>query len=96
MGIFNIAYCKSLEKYLGCPIFQGRRWKTTFHDIINEVKARLVGWKANSLSKAGRKILIESHLESILTHMMQCVSLLKSTSDHLDKIRGTSSGNNME
>jgi len=41
------------------PIFQGRPSKTTFHDIINKAKAKLAGWKANLLSKAGGRILIQ-------------------------------------
>ena len=34
-------------------------------------------WKANSLSKASRAVLIQSNLESLPTHTMQCFELPK-------------------
>ena len=70
-GIFNINYINSLEKYLSCPIFQNRPTRTTFQEIINKVKAKLEGWKANCLSKAVRIVLIQSYLESLPAYTMQ-------------------------
>ena len=86
MRIFNISHHESLEKYLDCPIFQGRPSKNTFQDTISKAMTKLVGWKGNSLSKAGRIILIQSHLESIPTYTMQCFYLPKPTSTHLNKL----------
>ena len=61
--LFNISHRVSLGKYLGCPIFQDRLSYSTFQEIINKTTIKLEGWKANYLSKAGRAILIQSHLE---------------------------------
>ena len=86
MGILNIPHKESLGKYLGCPVFQGKPTKTTFQDIITKATSELEGWKANSLSKAGRTVLIQSHIESLPTHTMQCFHLPTNTTKHIDKV----------
>ena len=86
MSILNIPHKDSLGKYLGCPVFQGKPSKTTFQEIISKATFKLAGWKANSLSKAGRSILIQSHLESLPAHTMQYFQLPQSTSNHINKI----------
>ena len=42
-GIFNIPHRASLDKYLGCPLFQGRPFEPTFKEIINKAAAKLQG-----------------------------------------------------
>ena len=86
MSIRSIPHKDSLGKYLGCPVFQGKPSKTTFQEIISKATFKLAGWKANFLSKAGRSILIQSHLESLPAHTMQCFQLPQSTSNHINKI----------
>jgi len=78
-GIFNISHSVSLGKYLGCPGFQNKPNTTTFQDIINKAMTKLIGWNANYLSKVGWIVLIQSHLESLLAHTMQCFQLPRST-----------------
>ena len=46
-------------------------------------------WKANSLSKVGRVVLIQSNLESLATHTMQCFELPKKTTSLLDRVNTT-------
>jgi len=43
-------------------------------------------WKANTLSKAGRAVLIQANLESLPTHTMQCFQLPKKTTTVLDRV----------
>jgi len=86
MGILQMPYRDSLRKYIGCRVFQGRPSTSTFQDTISKATSKLEGWKANSLSKAWRTILIQLHLESLPTHTMQCFQLLKSSTNHLDKL----------
>ena len=74
-SIINIPHRASLGKYLGCPIFQGRPGKATFKEIIDKATSKLQGWQAHCLSKADRAILIQSHLEALLAHTMQCFQL---------------------
>jgi len=83
--IFNIPHRESLGKYLGCPVFQGRPSVATFQQIINKATTQLERWKANCLSKAGRSVLIQSHLESLPAHTTQCFELPKNTTKYLDK-----------
>jgi len=89
MGNFNIPQSHSLEAYLGCPVFQGRPSPSTFQEMINKSAARLDRWKINSLSKAGRTVLIQSHLESLPAHTMQCFQLPRTTLCQLDNLLRT-------
>jgi len=47
---------------------------------------KLEGWKANCLSKAGRTVLIQSHLESLSAHTMQCFTLPLKTNTTLNNL----------
>ena len=85
-GIFNITHSESWEKYLGCPIFQQRTNRNIFQGIINKATMKLQGWKANCLSKAARTVLIQSYLEALPAHTMQCFELPKSVTRQLDSI----------
>ena len=85
-GIFNITHTESLGKYLGCPVFQKRPSTSTFTDLVDKTMQRLAGWKANCLSKAGRSVLIQSHLEALPAHTMQCFHLPISISNKIDRL----------
>jgi len=85
-GIFNISHSDSLGKYLGCPVFQKRPNTTTFRELIDKAMIKLVGWKAKCLSKAGRSVLIQSHLESLPAHTMQCFQLPSVVANNIDRI----------
>ena len=69
VGIFNITHSQALGKHLGCPVFQKRSNVATFQELIDKAMTKLVGWKANCLSKAGRAVLIQSHMESLPAHV---------------------------
>ena len=71
-SIFNITHSDSLGKYLGCPIFQKNPSTVTFQELVDKAMTNLAGWKANCLSKAGRAVFIQSHLETLPAHTMQC------------------------
>ena len=85
-GIFNITHSESLGKYLGCLVFQKRPNSTTFCELIDKAMIKLVGWKAKCLSKAGRTVLIQSHLESVPAHTMQCFQLPSVVTNNIDRI----------
>ena len=85
-GIFNITHSDSLAKYLGCPIFQKRSNVATFQELVDKAMAKLVGWKANCLSKVGRTVLIQSHLESLPAHTMQCFQLPSTISNNINRV----------
>jgi len=85
-GIFNITHSDSLGKYLGCPVFQKRPSVATFHALVDKAMTKLAGWKANCLSKAGRAVLIQSHLEALPAHTMQCFQLPTTISNNIDRV----------
>jgi len=84
-GIFNITHSDSLGKYLGCPVFQKRPNAATFRDLIDKAMAKLVGWK-KCMSKAGRAVLIQSHLESLPAYTMQCFQLPSAVANNIDRV----------
>ena len=56
--VFNIPHNYSLDKYLGCVVFQGRPSKITFQQVISKATSKLEGWKVSCLSKALRFVMI--------------------------------------
>ena len=57
-------------KYLGIPIKQPGSSSQDFNFILDRVKKKLAGWKANMLSLAGRSVLIQASLATIPTYVM--------------------------
>ena len=68
--IFNIPHRKSLGKYLGCTIFEGKSKSSSLIDILGKATVRMESWKASSLSKACRAVLIQSNMESLPSHTL--------------------------
>ena len=85
-GIFNITHSESLGQHLGCPIFQKKPSPSSFRELFDKAMMKLVGWKANCLSKGGRAVLIQSHLESLPAHTMQCFQLPVAISNNIDRV----------
>lgn len=61
----------SLGKYLGIPIKHPGPSNHDFNFVLDRVKQKLAGWKANLLSMAGRTTLIQASLSTIPTYTMQ-------------------------
>jgi hypothetical protein len=76
----------SFGKYLGVPIIVDRRDKRAFDFIIEKIRGKLAGWKARTLSLAGRCTLIQSITTAIPTHIMQCTMLPGKICNELDKL----------
>ena len=85
-GFFNIPHSSSFGHYLGCPLFQGRPNPDVFQSLLLKAGAKLDNWKAKCFSKAGRTVLIQSNLESLPTHIMQCYKIPCRVTDKLDSI----------
>lgn len=60
-----------LGKYLGFPIRHRGGSNQDFKFVLDRVKTKLVGWKANPLSMAGRSVLIQAVSSTIPAYVMQ-------------------------
>ena len=75
-----------LGKYLGIPIKHPRSSSNEYNFVLDRVKQKLVGWKANMLSFAGRAILIQASSAAIPSYIMQCTKLPRRILDGLDRV----------
>ncbi|XP_057249105.1 uncharacterized protein LOC104906541 [Beta vulgaris subsp. vulgaris] len=84
-SILRMGEACSLGTYLGCPIIDSKVTNNTFGDIQEKVQGQLSKWKANSLSQAGRTVLIQSNLATKANYQMQCFLLPPHIVEDLDK-----------
>ena len=75
----------TLGKYLGFPI-KHLGTRQDFRFIIERIQSRLVGWKANLLSFAGRLVLTQSIITTVPNYAMQCVALPSKALHSVDKL----------
>jgi len=68
--ILGFASTPSLGKYLGIPIRHLRSSSHEYNFVLDRVKQKLAGWKANMLSFAGRAILIQASFAAIPSYIM--------------------------
>ncbi|CAN0870549.1 Putative ribonuclease H protein At1g65750 [Linum grandiflorum] len=71
----GIARTANLGRYLGMPVIHGRPVKGDYEFILDNIDRRLAGWKAKTLSLAGRVTLATSVLNAIPSFAMQTVAL---------------------
>lgn len=74
-----------LGQYLGVPIHTKRVNKAAYHHLLDRVNKRLAAWQVNSLTMAGRKVLIQSVTSTLANHVMQVHHLPISVSKEIDK-----------
>ena len=74
-----------LGKYLGVPTINGHTSKREYQYLVEKIKGKLAGWKAKTLSMAGRATLIQSTLSTIPYYTMQSTKLPRSTCDDIDR-----------
>ena len=81
----GISITQELGKYLCVPTINNWVSRQTFQHIIERVDKKLSGWKARTLSTAGRVTLAQSVFSSIPLYAMQSAKLLRSICDEVDK-----------
>ena len=74
-------------KYLGVPLSPHKLTRAQVHPIIDKIADRLPGWKADLLTKAGRKILVQFVLTSMLIYLAMALDLPSWALKAVDKIR---------
>ena len=85
-SILEFRSTSSIGKYLGIPIKHQGQSNQDFNFILDRMKQKLSGWKANLLSMAGRTVLIQASLATILNYTTQCAYLPSKVLDGIDKI----------
>ncbi|CAN1178468.1 Putative ribonuclease H protein At1g65750 [Linum perenne] len=81
----NMPLTNDLGRYLGVPVLHNRVTVQTYQFILDHMDKRLSGWKANSLSLAGRVTLAQSVLAAIPSYVMQTAVLPVSICTEIDK-----------
>ncbi|XP_050242423.1 uncharacterized protein LOC126691393 [Quercus robur] len=83
--ILGFASTPSLGKYLGIPIKHPGSSPQEFNFILDRVKNKLAGWKANLLSLAGRAVLIQASSAAIPAYVMQCTHIPNKVLEGVDR-----------
>ena len=74
-------------KYLGVPLSPYKLTKAQAQPIIEKIADRLPSWKADLLTKAGRTILVQYVLTSMLVYILMALELPPCALKAIDKIR---------
>jgi hypothetical protein len=76
----------NFSKYLGLPLFFSKSKVGAFKDILEKVSGKIEGWRAKTLSQAGRTVLIKSVAASIPSYAMSSFLMPMSFSSSLDRM----------
>lgn len=85
-GFLGLKRVKNMSNYLGFPMNLSKKETKIFKFILDIMRTKLAGWRANMLSIASRGIFINYVMATITTYFMQCTELLVSTCKELDKL----------
>jgi hypothetical protein len=84
-GILPFKRALSSAKYLGLPLFFGKSKSADFKDTLDKVSGKIEGWRAKTLSQAGRTVLIKSVASTIPAYAMSSFLLPSSITTFLEK-----------
>jgi hypothetical protein len=85
LGIIPYRMTTSAPFYLGLPLMFGSSRKEAFQPLIDKVLSKINGWRAKTLSQAGRTVLIKSTAAAIPTYAMSTFLLPSSLCTTLDR-----------
>ena len=74
-------------KYLGIPLSMHKLTRAQIQPIIDRIADLLPGWKADLISRAGRRILVQFVLTSTLVYLAMALDLPAWALKAIDKIR---------
>lgn len=87
MNALGAKLAEQEEKYLGVLMNPTQNRHDSNNELVLEkVYARLVGWKANTLSHAGRVTLIKSLLMSLPVYFMSIATLSRATIHEINQV----------
>ena len=84
--ILGMQSTPNLGRCLGIPIKSQGSSSQDFNFILERVKQKLSGWKANMLSLARRSMLVQASSSTIPNYVMQCALLLSKILDGIDRV----------
>ena len=84
-NILGFRSTPNLGSYLGFPLRHAGSSNQDLNFVLSRVEQKLAGWKANLLSFAGRKVLVQASISSIPSYVMQSALLPTRILDNLDK-----------
>lgn len=88
-AIHNHLHCEVLElpcKHLGVPFSIRKLTRVQIQPSIDRIGDQLPGWKAGLLTKAGRKVLVQFVLTSMLVYLAVAVDFPSLAVKAIDKI----------
>jgi hypothetical protein len=74
-------------KYLGLPLSLRRLTNAQVQPYIDRIADQLQGWKANSMTKAGRMVHVQFVLRGMLIYLLMAVEFPTWAVKAIDKIR---------
>jgi hypothetical protein len=73
--------------YLGLPLTLRKTPKAVLMPLVDKVAAKLPGWKAPLLNRAGRLVVVKAVLTTTLIHLMTALDLPRWMIRSIDKLR---------
>ncbi|MDV3201046.1 MAG: reverse transcriptase domain-containing protein [Sweet potato little leaf phytoplasma] len=77
---------RGLGRYLGSVDHGQSRKKDRYKPILENLHSKLVGWKTNCLSMAGRILLAKTVMGPVANHIMQHSTIPKGICDEIEKL----------
>jgi hypothetical protein len=74
-------------RYLGLPLSLKKLTRDQLQHIIHRIAYQLLGWKADLLTKPGRRILVQFVLSGMLIYLAMAIDLHTWCLKVIDKIR---------
>ena len=74
-------------KYLGIPLSLHKLTREQIQSIIDRVADRLPSWKADLMTRAGRKIMVQHVLSSMIIYLAMAIDFPQWALEAIDKIR---------
>ncbi|XP_056697886.1 uncharacterized protein [Spinacia oleracea] len=85
-SFFNMTPKSFLGRYLGVLFTSTSFTKQNFQHLVVKAEQKMNSWSSNLVSKAGKIVLIQSHLEALPSYAMTTTCLPKTTCNSLDQI----------
>lgn len=83
--VLEVEAVEQHHKYLGLPTLIGKRKKEIFAGTVERILQKMKDWKEQSLSQAGREVLIKTILQAIPAYSMNCFLLPITTCQDIEK-----------